>query len=350
MLTLVYFILVLGIIVLVHEFGHFIFAKMFGVYVYEFSIGMGPKLIGTKEKKGKTSYNIRLFPIGGYVSLAGEDSTEEDTEIPKGSHLYEKPAWQRFLIMFFGAGNNFILAFILLFFIGALHGAQVMDPVIRELDKDGAMVEAGFVEGDRFVSINGHKTDTIDDVNLYLALENNGKETTIVINRNNEEKEIKVAPKKVMDEETKKETLKYGITYKEQVKHDLGSVIKYPFVKFKSFFKQITVTFKYLFTGRLGFSKLSGPVGIYSIVGVAAKTNVLLNLSILTALLCINIGFLNLIPFPAFDGGRILFLIIEKIKGKPLNPKIEATVNAVGFGLLLLLVAVVTVFDIIKLF
>ena len=115
MLTLIYFIIVLGLIVLVHEFGHFIFAKMFGVYVYEFSIGMGPKLFGTKEKKGKTTYNIRALPIGGFVQLAGEDATEEDKEIPKGSHLYEKPIWQRFLIMVAGVMNNFIFAFILLF-------------------------------------------------------------------------------------------------------------------------------------------------------------------------------------------------------------------------------------------
>ena len=118
MLTLIYFILILGLIVLVHEFGHFIFAKMFGVHVYEFSIGMGPKLIGTKEKKGKTSYSVRLFPIGGYVQLAGEDVTEEDKELRKGYRLYERPAWRRVIICFFGAGRSCMLACMLLLGMG----------------------------------------------------------------------------------------------------------------------------------------------------------------------------------------------------------------------------------------
>ena len=114
MLTLLYFILILGLIVLVHEFGHFIFAKIFGVYVYEFSIGMGPKIFGKKDKKGETEYCIRAIPIGGFVQLSGEE-IDDDSSIPKDKKMYSKPVWQRFLIMFFGAGNNFILAFILLF-------------------------------------------------------------------------------------------------------------------------------------------------------------------------------------------------------------------------------------------
>jgi len=111
MLTLIYFILILGIIVLVHEFGHFIFSKLFGVHVYEFSIGMGPRIWGTKKIKGKTQYNIRAFPIGGFVSLAGEDPEEVDPEVPEGGYLYNKPIWQRFIIMAAGVFNNFICVF-----------------------------------------------------------------------------------------------------------------------------------------------------------------------------------------------------------------------------------------------
>ena len=350
MLTLIYFILVLGLIVLVHEFGHFIFSKMFGVYVYEFSIGMGPKIFGTKPKKGKTAYNIRALPIGGFVQLAGEDPTEEDKDVPKGAHLYEKPIWQRFLIMFFGAGNNFILAFILLFMIGIFHGAPIMDPVITNLTEGGAMYSAGFRVGDEIVSINGNTVTNSDDVKVYLTLENDGTETTFVINRNNKQLELKVTPTKEIDEETKKESYKYGIVFEENLEHGLGSAFKFAFRKFGAFFKQMIITFKYLFTGRLGLNNMSGPVGIYSVVGDATKEHALLNLANLTALLCINVGFLNLIPFPAFDGGRILFLLIEKIKGKPVDPKIESTVNMVGFALLMILILVITVNDIIKLF
>lgn len=349
MLTLLYFILILGLIVLVHEFGHFIFAKMFGVYVYEFSIGMGPKIIGTKTKKGKTAYNLRALPIGGFVQLAGEDATEEDKDIPKGSHLYEKPIWQRFLIMFFGAGNNFILALILLFMVGLFHGAPVMDPVITNLDEAGAMYTAGIKVGDEVVSINGNKTATTDDIKVYLTLENNGKETSIVVKRDGEEITYKVTPNKEYDEESKKDVYRYGITFEENLEHGLLPAIKFTGRKFAAFAKQMVITFKYLFSGRVGLKDMSGPVGIYSIVGDAAKENTLLNLTNLTALLCINVGLLNLIPFPAFDGGRILFLLIEKIKGKPVNPKVENAINTVGFILLMLLIVVVTVSDIGKL-
>ena len=121
-------------IVLVHEFGHFIFAKMFGVYVYEFSIGMGPKIFGKKDKKGETEYCIRAIPIGGFVQLSGEE-IDDDSSIPKDKKMYSKPVWQRFLIMFFGAGNNFILAFILLFIYALIWKAPIMTPTISSTVK-----------------------------------------------------------------------------------------------------------------------------------------------------------------------------------------------------------------------
>ena len=136
-ITLLCFLFILGIIVLVHEFGHFFFARKFGVHAYEFSIGMGPKLWGTKpKKKDATPFNIRAIPIGGYVALAGEEADDDDKSVPKSKKLYSKTIWQRFLIMFFGAGNNFILAFIVLFFIAIFCGAPDMTPKIVELDKD----------------------------------------------------------------------------------------------------------------------------------------------------------------------------------------------------------------------
>ena len=119
---IIWFIVILGGIVLVHEFGHFIFSKMFGVYVYEFSIGMGPKLLHYKKKGGETEYCLRLIPIGGFVSLAGEDA-DDNSKIPKERMLYSKPVWQRFLIMIAGAMNNFIAAFVLLFIIGLIWGS-----------------------------------------------------------------------------------------------------------------------------------------------------------------------------------------------------------------------------------
>lgn len=350
MLTLIYFILILGLIVLVHEFGHFIFSKIFGVYVYEFSIGMGPRLFGTKKKKGKTQYNVRAFPIGGFVALAGEDPTEKDPEVPKGGYLYEKPIWQRFIIMAAGVFNNFLLALILLFFIGLFHGAVVMTPLVTSLDETMPMYEAGIREGDIFKSINGHSVSTVDDVRVYMTLENDGKATEFVMERDGVETKYSVTPVEVEDEETKEKSFKYGIVFERQYEYGFVPAVRFTFSQFGSYFKQIIITFKYLFTGKLSVNNLSGPVGIYSIVGEVTKESALLNIASLTALLCVNVGFLNILPFPAFDGGRILFLIIEKIKGKPVNPKVENTVNTVGFCLLMLLVVFITINDIIKLF
>lgn len=349
MLTLIYFILILGVIVLVHEFGHFIFSKLFGVYVYEFSIGMGPRLFGTKKKKGKTQYNIRAFPIGGFVSLAGEDPTEEDPEVPKGAFLYNKPVWQRFIIMAAGVFNNFLLALLLLFCIGLFHGSVNMTPEITKLDETYPMYQAGIREGDIVKEINGNKISTIDDFKIYLALENNGEETEFVVERNGKEYKYSVTPVKEKDAETKKESYKYGITIETKLDHGFFNAIKYSFKQLVSYFKQMIITFKYLFTGRIGADNLSGPVGIYSVVGEVTKESALLNIISLTALLSVNVGFLNIMPFPAFDGGRIVFLIIEKLRGKPVNPKIENMVNTIGFCLLMVLVIFVTWNDILKL-
>lgn len=349
MLTLIYFILILGVIVLVHEFGHFIFSKLFGVYVYEFSIGMGPRLFGTKKKKGKTQYNVRALPIGGFVSLAGEDPTEEDPEVPKGAFLYNKPVWQRFIIMAAGVFNNFILAILLLFFIGLFHGSVDMNPRITSLDEGYPMYEAGLQVGDIVKEINGNKIDTLDDFRLYLALENKGNETEFVVERDGKEYKYLVTPKEEIDEKTNETTYKYGIVFKETLKHGVGNAIGYSFKQLGSYFKQMIITFKYLFTGKLGADNLSGPVGIYSIVGKVTKESPLLNILSLTALLSVNVGFLNIMPFPAFDGGRIVFLLLEKLRGKPVKPKIENMVNTVGFCLLMVLVLIVTWNDILKL-
>lgn len=350
MLTLLYFIIILGLIVLVHEFGHFIFSKLFGVYVYEFSIGMGPRLFGTKKKKGKTQYNVRALPIGGFVQLAGEDPTQKDPEVPKDGYLYNKPIWQRFIIMAAGVFNNFLLALIILFFIGIFHGSPDLTPVVTHLDETMPMYQEGIREGDKFVSINGHSVSTLDDVRVFMTLENNGSETEFVMERDGEKTTYKVTPIEEEDEETHEKAFKYGIVFENNYKHGFLEAIKYSFVQFGSYIKQIIITFEYLFTGKIGVNNLSGPVGIYSIVGEVTKQSVILPLASLTALLCVNVGFLNILPFPAFDGGRILFLIIEKLRGKPVDPKVENMVNTVGFILLMILILFITINDVIRLF
>ena len=345
-MTLIYFILVLGIIVLVHEFGHFMFAKLFGVHVYEFSIGMGPKIWGTKPKKNKTTYNIRAIPVGGFVQLAGEE-VDDDEKIDKDKKLYNKPIWQRFLIMFFGAGNNFILAFLLLFFIGLFTGSYNMDPIVTKVDEKYPMYQAGIRANDEILEINGKKISTIDDVKVYMTLfSDKGKETTFKVSRDGKEYTYKVTP--VKEETDGVVGYKYGIIFEQAKEKGFVNAIKYAFIKIGALIKQMFITLEYLFTGKLGLSNMSGPVGIYSIVGETAKTG-FVNLLNLIVLLSVNVGFLNLIPFPAFDGGRLLFLIIEKIKGSPVSPKVENTIHSIGFILLMILILVITCNDIFKL-
>ena len=346
MLNLIYFIVILGIIVLVHEFGHFIFAKIFGIYVYEFAIGMGPRLF--HFKKGETEYSIRAIPIGGFCSLAGEDTEGDDqNDIPKDRRLQAKPVWQRFLVMFFGAGNNFVLAFIVLLVIGLGWGAVTSKPIVTELVKDNPAEIAGIEVGDHILEINGHKIKTSDDVSIYLQVEDKSKPITFTVRRDGKEVNIDVTPKK---EEVDGSTVyRVGIISEGEIEKGFVASIKYAFTKMGALFRQMFITFKALFTGGLSVNQLSGPIGIYNVVGQQAEAG-FQNLLYLTALLSINVGFINLIPFPAFDGGRLVFLVIEKIKGSPIKPETENKIHTIGFILLLALMIYITFNDIFRLF
>lgn len=346
-MTLIYFILILGLIILVHEFGHFIFAKKFGIYVYEFSLGMGPKLFGKKDKKNETEYCLRLIPIGGYVQLAGEE-VDDDDNVPKDRKLYSKKIWQRFLVMFFGAGNNFILAFLVLFLAALIWGAPNMDPVITKVTDGYPMEEAGVSSGDKILSINGHKTSTMDDVRLYLTLAKPGEDIDFKVEQSNgKTKDLTITPKE--EEIDGSKVYKVGIEFEENDQKGFLNSIKYAFIKMGALFKQMIVVLGNLFTGGLGLDNLSGPVGIYSIVGESRQAG-FESVFQLVALLSINVGFINLLPFPAFDGGRILFLIIEKIKGSPVKQSTENMFHTVGFILLMILLVYITFNDILRLF
>ncbi len=343
-LSIIYFVIILGIIVFVHEFGHFFFAKLFNIYVYEFAIGMGPKIFSKKGKKGETTYSIRAIPIGGFCQLAGE-GVEEDKEIPKDRLLQSKPVWQRLLVMFFGAGNNFLLALIVLFFLGLIIGSPSNSTIIPGVIESSPAALAGLQSGDKIVAINGNNTKTLDDIQLYLAISNDKAVFSIL--RDKETKDIEITPLK--DEEAAKMGYSYGIKFANEVEHGFLAAIKYSFTKFGSLIRQIFITIKQLFIGGVSVKDLSGPVGIYSAVD-QTKSAGISNLFYLLALLSLNVGFVNLIPFPAFDGGRILFLIIEKLRGKPVKAETENLIHNIGFFILLALIIYVTINDIIKLF
>lgn len=344
-MTLIYFVLILGIIILVHEFGHFIFAKKFGVYVYEFAIGMGPKIWSKKGKDGETEYSIRAIPIGGFVSLAGEDG-DDDKKIAKNRFLHKKPIWQRFLIMVFGAINNFILAFLFFFLAALLSGAIKMDPVIYDVTGDKPAQRAGLVKGDRIVAINGYKTKTIDDVQLHIVLADKNKDISIEVKRADGTVKYNFKPdKKKIDGKT---NYVYGLEFKSEKEHGVLKSLEFAYKKFGATFRQMKIVLGKLFTGQMSLSTLSGPIGIFSIVGDVSQHG-LASLLLLTAILSINVGFINLIPFPAFDGGRVVFLLIEKLRGKPVDPKIENLVNTAGFILLLIFTVIIMISDLFRL-
>lgn len=348
MLTLIYFILMLGIIVFVHELGHFIWAKKSGVYCYEFSLGFGPKLFSFNRKNDETLYCLRLIPVGGYVSMAGEE-VDDDTSVPKDKKMYNKPWYKKLVIVLAGVTNNFILGFIVLFLVALTSGSYTTKPVIGQVAKDSASYKAGIKVGDEILKVNDKKVKTWDDLTLTLTLADNSKTQKLYVERKNgDKKTIVVKPKKITDKKGNT-TYSYGIGLSTKKYYGIGNSIKYAAIKFKSIFKSMIITIKALVTKKIGLNALSGPVGIYSIVGSQSKAG-FSNLFYLLAYLSINVGFINLLPFPAFDGYRAVIIIIETITRKKVNPKVDAIVNNIGLILLFALMIFITIKDILKLF
>lgn len=345
-MTLIYFIIVLGVTIFIHELGHFIFAKKAKIYVYEFSLGMGPRIFKFKRKNDETDYSIRLFPIGGFVSMAGED-IEVDKNIPDDKQMYNKTWLQRFLTIIAGVMFNFLLAIILLFIVGLNNGVPQNKNYISEISKDYPISKTNIEVGDKILKVNNKKVRNQDMLLLELTI-NNGKTINLtVLHKNNKVETISLKPKKIkIDNE---EVYKYGLVLENKIDKGFFVSLKYAFTKTIDLLEQMVKIIFYLITGKLNLNNLSGPIGIYNIVGESAKSGII-SLIYLIAYLCINVGFINIIPIPAFDGGRLLFLIIEKIKGSKVNPKVENTIHSIGFILLMLLMILITYNDIIRIF
>lgn len=341
-MTIIYFILILGITIMIHEFGHFIFAKKAGVYVCEFSLGMGPRLFKFTRKNDETIYSIRLLPIGGYVSMAGEDM-EEDGSVPKDKQLVNKSWKDRFLTISAGIIFNFLLAIVLLFIIALIHGAPSLKPVIGYIDPTYSIASTDLKIGDVITKINNTKISNTDDLSLELQV-NNGKTIEIEVNNNHK---VLVTPTLVTEDGVS--TYLYGFSLEQKTEKGILNSLKYAILKTGSLIKQMALIIFYLITGALSIKNLSGPIGIYNVVAEVSKAGIL-NILYLIAYLCINVGFINFLPIPAFDGGRLLFLIIEKIKGDKVNQKIENTVHTIGFIFLMILMIFITYNDIIKIF
>lgn len=343
-INLICFILILGVIVLIHEFGHFIFAKKSGIYVYEFSIGMGPRIHKWTRKNDETEYSLRLIPIGGFVQMAGEE-IDDDPNVPKNMKFSVKTFGQKFMTVIAGIMNNFILAIVLFFVIALFTGAPQNKAIVGEISEDYPAYTSGLQTGDRILKVNGKDASTYDTLALQLQV-NNGKTIKMEVERDGKTETINLKPKKVKQDD--EDVYKYGFAITDEIQTGFFASVKYAFSKTISLLHQMILIIGYLITGNLNINALSGPVGIFSIVGTATDSGIWSILS-LTALLSVNVGLINLLPIPAFDGGRLLFIIIEKIKGKPVDPRLENTIHSIGFFLLMALMILITYNDIIRL-
>ncbi len=344
-ITLLILIFILGLIISIHEFGHFISAKKAGVYVEEFALGMGPVIWKSKKDKGGTTYSIRLFPIGGYVAMANEEVKGQ--KLRKDQILENKNFFIRLLVLLMGIIMNFILCIVMLFINGLIYGVPNNTPVVGQIVEGGAAESAGLKEGDIIKEINGAKMATWDDVLLEISVKKALDSYDFVVERDNSDTKLTIVPNKVTDEEGK-EVNSYGIGIGSAPKtRGFINALKYGFTGFAEMCKSITLVLINLFTGSVSVKNLSGPVGIFTVIDQVKSTG-LESIIYLIAYLSVNVGIVNLLPIPVFDGGRVLLVIIEKIAGKKF-PKLELILNYVGFGLLILLTIFVTLNDILRL-
>lgn len=371
--NIVVLLLMLSLLIFVHEGGHFIAAKKCGVHVYEFALGMGPKVLSFKRKNDPTEYTLRALPIGGFCAMAGEEG-EDDESLDKDKFMCNKSKIKRIIILVAGVTMNFITAIILLFIIGLSFGSTEQKSIIGRIESGSPADVAGLKVNDKIIECNGYKISTWDKLTIVTNLKNKNNyyeykvehedgsvdtykitpdeyvvigSETIKLDENNKLKDVLKKYNKKESEVTVSKLV--GIAASSEIKKDFLSALKYAFSKFGSIVSTMLLILGSLFTGKLGLSALSGPVGMYSVVGTVASLG-FANLIYLTAYLSINLGVLNILPFPAFDGGRVLFVLIEAITRKKVDPKIEGYFHSVGFILIMLLMVYITFQDVLRLF
>lgn len=336
--TIIIAVLSFSVIIFIHELGHFITAKATGVKVNEFAIGMGPAIF--KIKKGETLYAIRIFPIGGFVSMEGEDQESDDERA-----FNRKKPWQKIIVVIAGAVMNLILGFILLFSLTALKPLLPVNTIAKFGEGATSNSAGGLMVGDTIKKINGNRTLIDNDIIFELLRDKDGIVDMEVL-RDGETlhlNKVQFNMQKAEDGETYI-SVDFKIYGEEKT---FLSTIKYAANWSYSVARMVVVSLFDLITGRFGFNQMSGPVGITTTISQAASQGIDDYLLII-AFITINVGMFNLLPLPALDGGRLIFLLIELIRRKPINPKYEGYVHGIGIILLLLLMVVVTFNDIIR--
>ena len=338
-------VLLFSLIIFVHEFGHFITAKLSGVRVNEFAIGMGPKLFGFQ--KGETAYSIRLLPIGGYCAMEGEDEESED------EHAFGKAkVWKRIIIVAAGAFMNIVIGLVMMFFL-QIQQPVFMTPQIAEFPEGSALQSAGLQVDDTFYSVDGYRIYTARDLSFALALADPNS-VDIQVQRGGQVLSFDDVALKTVDSNGQQVVQLDFYVYPEE--RTVFSILKNTFTETVSVVRMVWASLAGLVTGRFGLNEMAGPVGTAQAITQAASAgletgfldafnNILMMMTVIT----VNLGIVNLLPLPALDGGRLVFLIIEGIRRKPVPAKYEGWVHAAGFVALMAFMVVITFNDIVRL-
>jgi regulator of sigma E protease len=333
MTTALVAIFVFGLLVFFHELGHFSVAKMVGIRVHEFAIGMGPKVLHLT--RNETRYSIRALPIGGFVRMEGEDENSEATD-----SFGQKSVKARISVIFAGPLMNFILGFLCFFLIFFSLGTP--STVIGEVIPNSPAAQAGFLPSDKVLEIDGQPIDSWEElVGMIAASE--GRPIEVLYQRNDETNQQTVVPR--IDEETGRPLI--GII--PGTEKSVMTAARNSYQQSKMIFTEIMRFLQQLVRGQADTSDVAGPVGIISLVGQASRSG-WMDVVGLAGLISINLGIMNLLPIPALDGSRIIFLLLEALRGKPVDPEKEAMVHMIGITLLMLLMIVITYKDILTFF
>ncbi len=330
-MTVVYAVILFALMIFPHELGHFVAAKSVGVTVNEFAFGMGPALF--QRQRGETMYSVRLVPIGGYCAMEGEN---EDTG--NAGSFNSKPVWAKLTVLFAGSAMNVLIAILALsIFIGAVGSVTT---TLDEIQPDSPAFTAGLQKGDRLLSIDGKKIESWNDVTQAMG-EGSGSRT-IEIERDGETLTFDAVPEK-------NEEGRYVIGILPQVTHDPLTAVKSGLKLTGNMTVLMFDSLKMLVTGQVSTDEISGPVGIVTMAGETSKYGISYFVNLL-ALMSLNLAIINLLPLPALDGGRILFVIIRKLTGRMISDELEGRIHSIGMVLLLVLMVFVTWNDITRLF
>lgn len=354
MLYIIIGVVLFGLLIAVHEAGHFLAAKRLDVQVNEFAIGMGPGLFS--KQKGETLYSLRLFPVGGYCAMEGENGEEGEERNPRS--FAAKSLWKKLVILVAGSAANFLAGFLLVAFLFTWAGGYTVPVIQGFLDGFPYAGEEGLLPGDRILSIDGKKVWVYNDVGAHLKAAGEGPKD-ILIERDGQEillEDFPLDPKTY--EYRGKTTVMYGLTFQRE-EATLSGILSHSWNTCVYFAKAVWSSLGMLVTGQVGLQDMSGPVGIVTIIEETGSQSDsveagIQNICYLIALIAVNLAIMNMLPIPALDGGRIFLLVAEELlwitTRQRLDPKYEAWLNAVGFMLLLALMVFVTFSDVLKLF